>query len=395
MFKLRGSFILIVLVGVAFFSFIFLLPYFFEMTYSSSFDGGFQANNVENQVPVVTHIETPESLKGLYMTSCVAGAPYWREGLKTLIETTELNAVVIDIKDYTGVVSIPLLRQGFEGQAKGCVVSDMQEFIKALHEAGIYVIGRISVFQDPSYSKLFPELAVKKKSDGGMWKDYKGLSFIDVGAKPYWDYIVDLSKKSYEIGFDELNYDYVRYPSDGNMQDTLYTWTVGTTTKPEMLESFFKYLHENMKDPSTNSGQVPVLSVDLFGMTTTVENDMNIGQVLELTLPYFDYVSPMVYPSHYPPSWNGFANPDEYPYEVVKIAMTRAVEREQIWLVSNNFATSTPSKMRPWLQDFSLGTTYGADKVRAQIQATYDVGLSSWMLWNAGNKYTKEALLPE
>ena len=122
---------------------------------------------------------------------------------------------------------------------------------------------------------------------------------------------------------------------------------------------------------------------------------MNIGQVFELTLPYFDYIAPMVYPSHYPLNWNGFANPAEYPYEVVKISMTRALEREQDWLLSNNLATSTTSKLRPWLQDFHLGATYGPDKVRAQIQATYDSGLTSWMIWNAGNKYTKEALLLE
>ena len=261
--------------------------------------------------------------------------------------------------------------------------------MQILHEADIYVIGRISVFQDPSYAKLFPALAVKKKSDGGVWKDYKGLSFIDVGAQPYWDYIVELSEQSYALGFDELNYDYVRYPSDGNMQDTSYTWTVGTTTKPEMLRSFFEYLHDNLKHTGVK------LSVDLFGMTTTVESDMNIGQILENALPYFDYVSPMVYPSHYPPKWNGFANPAEHPYEVIKIAMGSGVKREQAWNVSNGLATSTPSKLRPWLQDFNLGATYGPDKVQAQIKATHDVGLTSWMLWNAGNKYTKEALLIE
>ena len=130
-------------------------------------------------------------------------------------------------------------------------------------------------------------------------------------------------------------------------------------------------------------------------MTTTVTSDMNIGQVLEKALPYFDYVAPMVYPSHYPATWNGFANPAEHPYEVIKISMSKAVEREEMWQIANGIATSTPSKMRPWLQDFNLGATYDATKVRAQIQATYDVGLTSWMLWNAGNKYTKEALLPE
>lgn len=367
-----------------------LLPFFFRSTYDASFLPR-ESQLASTQNFQVTHTETPEPLKALYMTSCVASQPSWRNDLKRLIETTELNAVVIDIKDYTGEVSF--------AETSECFVPDLKEFIAELHGSDIYVIGRISVFQDPSYTKLFPELAVKKKparpdepgraggSDGEVWKDYKGLSFVDVGATPYWDYIIELSKKSYEIGFDELNYDYVRYPSDGDMQDTSYTWTVGTTTKPAMLENFFKHLHDNLENTGVK------LSADLFGMTTTVENDMNIGQVLENALPYFDYISPMVYPSHYPPTWNGFANPAEHPYEVVKISMARAVEREQLWLLSNNMATSTPSKMRPWLQDFHLGATYGEDKVRAQIQATYDVGLTSWMLWNAGNKYTEAALL--
>ena len=376
-----------VVVAGLFFTIVVLLPSFLESTYSAPLSIG------ESQVPsvldvLVTHLETPEPLKSLYMTACVASTPSWRESLKTLIEATELNAIVIDVKDYTGVVSFPNDFPKLNTNS-GCIVSDIREFVQILHEADIYVIGRISVFQDPSYAKLFPALAVKKKSDGGVWKDYKGLSFIDVGAQPYWDYIVELSEQSYALGFDELNYDYVRYPSDGNMQDTSYTWTVGTTTKPEMLRSFFEYLHDNLKHTGVK------LSVDLFGMTTTVESDMNIGQILENALPYFDYVSPMVYPSHYPPKWNGFANPAEHPYEVIKIAMGSGVKREQAWNVSNGLATSTPSKLRPWLQDFNLGATYGPDKVQAQIKATHDVGLTSWMLWNAGNKYTKEALLIE
>ena len=364
-----------------------LLPSLLESTYVAPVVVREQSQVAAIQAILVSHLATPEPLKAIYMTACVAGTPSWREDLKKLIETTELNAVVIDIKDYTGEVSF--------NETATCFVKDLKEFIKELHDAGIYAIGRISVFQDPVYTKLFPELAVKSKSNGEVWKDYKKLSFVDVGAKPYWDYIVELSERAYALGFDELNYDYVRYPSDGNMTDTLYTWTVGTTTKPEMLKSFFEYLHDNLRDPSTSSGQVPVLSVDLFGMTTTAEHDMNIGQVLDLALPYFDYVSPMVYPSHYPFTWNGFANPAEHPYEVVKIAMSSAVKREVAWNVGQSRASTTPSKMRPWLQDFNLGATYGPDKVRAQIKATYDVGLTSWMLWSAANKYTKEALLLE
>ncbi len=386
--EFRKSAALIALAGLVVFAVLFLLPHIFAASYSASDSLSRATSTPEKAKPRVTHLQTPEPLKAIYMTSCVAGTPSWRNELKKLIETTELNAVVIDIKDYTGIISFPTNFPQTNG-GKGCVVADMREFINELHDAGIYVIGRISVFQDPSYTKLFPELAVRKKSDGGVWKDHKGLSFIDVGAKPYWDYIVKLSKESYELGFDEINYDYVRYPSDGNIEDTHYTWTLGTTTKPEMLKSFFEYLAEEM------SGVGAKLSVDLFGMTTTVSVDMNIGQILENTLPYFDYIAPMVYPSHYPPTWNGFSNPAENPYEVIKISMSGALEKEEAWRLLNGLATTSPTKMRPWLQDFHLGATYGPDKVRAQIRAVYDVGIDSWMLWSAGNKYTKDALLSE
>ena len=127
------------------------------------------------------------------------------------------------------------------------------------------------------------------------------------------------------------------------------------------------------------------ISVDLFGMTTTNSDDLNIGQILEYAAPYVDYIAPMVYPSHYPKTFQGFANPAEHPYEVVKFAMEKGVEK----LIA---ASSTPSKLRPWLQDFDLGATYDASMVRAQIQATYDAGLTSWMLWDAANRYTRDAL---
>src|SRR3989344_3994596 len=355
---------------------VFLFPALTKMTYSG--DLSTPAGIIANEPMVVAHIATPEPLKALYMTSCVAATPAWRTSLKELIETTELNAVVIDIKDYTGTISFPNDFPKGTSQ-RGCVIADLKEFIAELHSGNIYVIGRISVFQDLSYTQLFPELAVKSMSTGGIWKDHKGISFIDVGAKPYWDYIIDISVTSYALGFDELNYDYIRYPSDGNMQDANYTWMNASSTRPEMLENFFSYLDSNMSDSGA------VLSADLFGMTTTVTTDLGIGQVLEKALPYFDYVAPMVYPSHYPNGWNNFANPADYPYEVIKASMSVGREREIALNVANGLATSTPSKLRPWLQDFNLGATYDAPKVRAQIQATYDIGLTSWMLWSAAN----------
>lgn len=364
----------------------FMAPNLMKVNYAAPLVVGeqFAGATGENPQNLVIHLPTPESVRAIYMTSCVAGTPSWRTHLKSLIETTELNAVVIDIKDYTGTIAFAPQNYG-----RGCVVSDLKEFIQELHASNIYVIGRISVFQDLYYANLHPELAVKNKSDGGVWKDHKGISFIDVGAKPYWDYIVSISKEAYELGFDELNYDYIRYPSDGNMQNTHYSWIAGTSTKPEMLESFFSYLYEKTRDMGV------VTSADLFGMTTTITNDMGIGQVLERALPYFDYIAPMVYPSHYPKGWNGFENPAARPYEVIKIAMGEGVRREQAFNMARGVATSTPSKLRPWLQDFNLGATYDAAKVRDQIRASNEVGLNSWMMWSAANKYTEGAYLSE
>lgn len=366
------------------------LPFLFKVSYSNVLGNNDTDLGVGTTTPVfvATHVETPEAVKGIYITACVAGTPSWRENLKKLIETTELNSVVIDIKDYSGTISF--LDPDFSQEnVSGCRVADMKEFVAELHKSNIYVIGRITVFQDPFYTKLHPELAVKKKSDGGIWKDHKGLAFIDVGARPYWDYIVDLSKKSYALGFDELNFDYIRYPSDGNMKDTNYTWTIGTSTKPQMLRTFFAYLHENLRDNGVK------ISADLFGMTTTNKDDLGIGQVLEDTLEYFDLVDPMVYPSHYPATWNGFKNPAEHPYEVIKLSMQGGIDKEEALRVSLGISTSTPSKLRPWLQDFDMGSNYGVAEVRAQIKATYDIGLTSWLIWDAGNKYTTGAFLAE
>jgi Uncharacterized conserved protein len=330
---------------------------------------------------VVTHIGTPEPLKAIYVTSCVASTPSWRNNLKKFVEETELNSVVIDIKDYSGDIS---LEPGAE-----CFVRDMKEFIGELHDADIYVIGRITVFQDPKFAELHPEMAVKSKSTGGTWRDRKGLAFIDVGAREYWGHIVELSKEAYEIGFDEINFDYIRYPSDGNMQDAHYSLTVGTSTRVEMLESFFSHLHLSLKGTGVKT------SADIFGFATLLPDDLGIGQVLENILPYFDYVYPMVYPSHY--SWNvgGFGDPATHPYEIVKYSMTTAVAREQAWNLKNGRATSTPSKLKPWLQDFDLGAQYGVAEVQAQMKATYDSGLTGWIFWDAGNKYTREAYLVE
>jgi len=357
--------------------------------------------------PTMTHVQKPEHVRAAYMSQCAAATPSFRERIRALLRDTELNAVVLDIKDYTGTVSFP--RDGTTGEViegSGCFVSDMQDLIDMFHEDGVYVIGRITVFQDPLYAKKYPHLAVQSKSRNEPWKDHKGLSFIDVGARPFWDYIVAIARDAQNIGFDELNFDYIRYPSDGPMSDVHFVHS-DYSKRPEELERFFAYLTKAVRRADA-SGYVPVLSADLFGMTTTNTDDLTIGQVLERVTPYFDYIAPMTYPSHYPPGFNGYANPNHHVYGVMKYSVDRAIERVESPTTTIaafpyvRIGTSTPAVykkparsreiLRPWIQDFDYGGEYGPREVRDQIQALYDSGIYSWMLWSPSNRYTKEAL---
>ena len=346
--------------------------------------------------PSVMHLLTPEPMYAIYMTQCAVGTPSLRNTLVEFIDATTLNAVVIDIKDYAGKISFPTENPALAGSvSEKCGADDMKEFIEKLHKKGIYAIGRITVFQDPFYTKNHPEQSVQSKSrPGEPWKDFKGLSFVAVNSAPFWDYIVELSKESYALGFDELNYDYVRWPSDGPMSDIVYP----STDLALELEKFFQYLSVNVQPSGA------VMSADLFGMTTTNLDDLNIGQQLERSLPYFDYVAPMVYPSHYPKSFLGLGNPNSDPYRVVNYSMSSAVQRTRATTTPigsfsfTRIGTSTPAMyekpaypvttLRPWLQDFDYGKDYLPADILAQMKATYDAGLTSWFFWDPANRYT-------
>ncbi len=356
---------------------------------------------------VITHIETPKQVKAIYMTSWVAGTPSLRKKLVDLIDQTEVNSVVIDIKDYSGRLVFKVLDPYLqEIGSEEIRVSDFREFLADMHKRGIYVIGRVAVFQDAYMVKHMPKYAVTTRTGadkGEVWHDKKGIPWLDAGAEPVWEYIVRVAKEAHSAGVDEINFDYIRFPSDGNMNDIAYPWSKNSK-KSEVLDSFFAYLRAQLSaveiknnpndaeigytQAQTGIVKIPI-SADLFGMVTTNTDDLNIGQLLEVGLKHFDYVAPMVYPSHYPKNFMGFVNPASKPYEVVQYSMKRAVDRAVM-------ASTSPKKLRPWLQDFSInGTYYTADMVKAQIKATYDVGLDSWMIWNASNKYTEGAYAPE
>lgn len=376
--------------------------------------------------PVVLHTPQPNQVKAIYMTSCVAGTPTFRSDLVDLIETTEINTVIIDIKDYSGTISFrpdnPAWLPAWDNAR--CGAQDMREFVASLHAKNIFVIGRMTVFQDPFEAERSTHLAVKRRDGTTVWRDGKGLAFIDVAAREYWDHIIALAVDSYNIGFDELNFDYVRYPSDGNMQDISFEHTAVSAypnDKQANLEAFFKYLNEQLDDETkfaavrhTNTGRAsstPYTSADLFGMTTTNFDDLSIGQVQDRAAPYFDAIAPMVYPSHYPNDYLGLGDPNDHPYQVVYHAMQSGATRMMASTTPMNgflhtrMGTSTPAlyskpsygpdKLRTWIQDFDYGGDYDATDVRAQIQASYDAGVMSWMIWAPSNRYTKGALLTE
>lgn len=331
-----------------------------------------------------SYVATPDAVKGIYMTSWIASSAGLRNNLVKIIDETEINSVVIDIKDYTGKIVFPIVDNP-ELKAFGSEevrIRDLQNFVEELHKKGVYVIARIAVFQDEYFVKYRPDLAVKNLAGTAVWKDRKGISWIDAGSREYWDYIVLLSKEVRKIGFDEINFDYIRFPSDGNMKDISFPFS-STTPKHLVMKDFFAYLEKELEGTGLTT------SADLFGMVTTATDDMGIGQLLEDALPHFDYIMPMVYPSHYPATFQGYKNPADYPYEVVKFAMQGAVDRAEAYASTTG---QTVAEMRPWLQDFNLGATYDAAKIRAQIKATYDVGLDSWILWSPSNKYTRSAL---
>lgn len=377
-------------------------------------------NNEDDNLKI-THVLPPKAVKAVYMSSWVAGTPSLRNKIVKHIEATELNSVVIDIKDYTGMIAFTT--NSTEVNSVGCIenrIRDIQPFLKELHDKNIYVIGRVAVFQDPCLVKKRPESAVKRKSDGGVWKDKKGITWMDAGAEDVWNYNVQIAKASHELGFDEINFDYIRYPTDGNMSDIAFPVS-GTRAKAITLEGFFKYIDKELRggrassssdpvfdemvkeygmDLSTTSASLadtshdgqrvettianmprPIISADLFGLVTNNTDDMGIGQVLVRAAPYLDFIGPMVYPSHYPNNFIGLKNPAEHPYTVVLHAMKGGATQ----LRGRGL---NPRKLRPWLQDFNLGATYTADMVRKQIQATYDSGLTSWMIWDASNTYT-------
>ncbi len=352
--------------------------------------------------PQVYHEKAPGIVKGIYLTAHTAGI-YRFDELLELVKNTELNTMVVDAKDSNGNIAFdvknPRLLEGRTPIGGAILIKDLEKMIEKAHAANVYLIARVVVFQDHAFVKKHPEWAVKNKN-GGVWKDYKGIAWLDPACADVWDYNIALAKELYARGFDEINFDYIRFPSDGNIAQAIYPcWKGGDPasanasagqSKAETIKSFFNYLNRNL------SG-IPI-SADLFGQTCCNLDDINIGQKVIHAYENFDAVYQMMYPSHYFTNFNGFKNPADHPYEVIKYSLDKTFEKINEYAEATSStprgALSRQTRILPWIQAFSLGAIYTPEMIRKQMQAIYDTpGAKGWLLWNARNVYSEKIFM--
>lgn len=319
-------------------------------------------------------------VKGIYVTGPTAGSKRMKE-MVDLITSTDMNAMVLDVKNDGGNITYKINYQLAE-ETGACMryVRDMPALIKELHEKGIYVIGRIVCFKDPYLAKHKPELALCKP-DGSPVADGKGLPWVNPYKKEVWDYLCSLAEQATLDGFDEIQFDYVRFPigKDANQAD--YGVDLSTYSREQCLTDFFAYVQKRLHVKHI------VYGADLFGTIIGSEIDRDrTGQDYVEIATMMDAVCPMIYPSHYGHGTFGLNVPDAEPYQTIYKALL--LSKEQL-----KRTDSIPTAViRPWLQCFSAPwvkghITYGSKQIRQQIQAVYDAGYDEWILWNAANKY--------
>jgi len=320
--------------------------------------------------------EKSENLKGVYITSYTANskeifAEKLRDNIFKFIEEEKINSVVIDVKEAQG----PAL------------FAQLKDLISELHQKNTWCIARIVVFRDDSLIKTHPEFYLKRKI-GSFWQDNQKCFWLDPASQEVQDYIIDFSKEVIDFGFDELQFDYIRFPSDGDLKDIVYPFYDGSKERVQIIGEFISRLNE-LKDYKKEI----ILSIDLFGYIATQFESLGIGQRLK-DCKDLDYISFMLYPSHF---YGGFG---DFPYQSENIE--EVVSNHPYEVVFESIQTASDyleslggtAKIRPWLQAFDLkvdterGIFYDAEKITAQIKAAQDANSVGYLLWNPTNVYS-------
>jgi hypothetical protein len=350
-----------------------------------------EKNNHTNEVTPKKRVK----VAGIYVSPWVAGSKKMNAIMK-LIESTDINTVVIDIKTDSGHLSydsnVPLAEKIHSNRKPS--ITNITNLIDQLKSQKIYVIGRLVVFKDPFLAASRQEFAMRRKS-GGLYKD-NGVVWVDPYLEPVRQYNIDIAKEAVELGFDEIQFDYVRFPDDGkNVDQEVNFNNPDKLSKEDLIQQF---LRDSRKQLHPLGAYV---SADVFGLTTTTEDDMGIGQLWEKIAQEVDYISPMIYPSHYSKGMYGFANPDLNPYGVVKKAVADGLKKNQKLMKMNTTTEFSNQEneqqpqiaiIRPWLQSFTASwihphQKYGIKEVREQIRAAKEQGVDEYMLWNPHCEY--------
>ncbi|HAL60938.1 MAG TPA: hypothetical protein DCP08_00840 [Chloroflexi bacterium] len=323
---------------------------------------------------VLQPLEATFEAKGIYITFGLLASEEKVRALIDMVARTELNAIVVDIKGDWGRLAYhsenPLALE-IGAEQKGWM--EVQELLRLCRERGIYTIARLVVFKDSVLAKGRPDWAVKRP-DGALFVDGKGSLWVDPFREEVWEYNIAIAREVAALGFDELQIDYMRFPSDGEAKTLLYS-------QPSTEESRYRAIEGFMARLQAELAPLVFISADVFGLTPWVDHEAGIGQMIENVAPYVDYFSPMLYPSLYTEGVLRFEIPDpaHHPYEVVYRSLLLAAQR-------------TDTKIRPWLQHYSFhGVQYGLEEYRAQKRAAYDAGADGWLFWNASGIY-EEAL---
>lgn len=329
----------------------------------------------------------PDAVRGIYVTGPSAGGSRF-ESLINLIETTELNSMVIDVKEDHGNLTFqPEEGSPYEEIALN-YIDDPKAMLKKLEEKEIYPIARIVVFKDSVLAENRPDLSFTK--NGEVWKNGNNEAFVSPFKKEVWEYNVELAKNAAELGFREIQFDYVRFPEGFEKRDEELEYDLGEYADIEMdnvqkrvkaVTDFVAYAREELEYYNVD------VSVDIFGYAATIEEAPGIGQNFSKIADNVDVISSMIYPSHWT-SYFGIDLPDKEPYRLV----------DEYAKVENKVlgALEKPPVSRPWIQDFEApwlysGPTfqYGVEEVEAQIRALNENGIEEFLIWNAGNSYTE------
>ncbi len=323
----------------------------------------------------------PKSVKGIYATAGSTADDERFNELMDMIDRTELNSIVLDVKDSAGLVFYNTDVEMAHEIGAVAPTYDVEQRLAQLEERGIYAIARVVIFEDPILAESRQDLAIMDSEEGGLWRTFGGLPWVNPYREEVWDYNIALMEEAVRLGFDEVQLDYMRFPSDGPLNRADYGQESTAETRDQAIADFLRASYEVIAPTSA------YLTGDIFGMTLWDPTEGGIGQDLVTVTEHLDYVLPMIYPSHFYEGSMGFDVPNDHPYEVIYQSL-------------NNGATMLPErlrpKIRPWLQDFTYGPgiAYGDHEVREQIRATEDFGASGWILWNAATSYHEGALGP-